>query len=63
MSERLRWSTDGSFLMSKRGHGRWHPWTGEALSLDTEALESRPSVLTYWFTWSRYHPGTAVRDR
>jgi len=59
----LRWSEDGTALEAKRGHGRWNPWTGKPLSLDTEPLEAHPSVLTYWFTWSRYHPGTAVFDR
>ena len=56
----LRWSVDGSALEATRGHGRWHPWTGQALSLETEALQAVPSVYTYWFTWSRYHPETML---
>jgi hypothetical protein len=59
----LRWGKSGRFLEATRGHGRWHPWTGEALSIETESLVAVPSVFTYWFTWSRYHPETELTGR
>lgn len=59
---RLRWRGGSSTtqLRARGGRGLWDAFTGRSQIPDRPDLVPAPAVVTYWYTWSRYHPNTEI---